>query len=988
MPLPQLAWDFNGTTTDYVSGSTGTTTGTITYNSSGKYGSSIVIINPPATTANYVDYRDTTLALSGTTGFAISMWVKINGSLDNSLQYIINMTGPGIEREALLIQINNTSNKLGFQCYDNTAVSKSCLSSTTPTIGRWYHTVSVVTGSSLLFYLDGVLASGPILCDTTGKIYGYNSTNNDTFRLGGGILTSSGRALRNGEIDDLRIYNTALTAAQVQSVYNQQGMAGRGVVVSRPVAQRASGSIIGIYSTKITNPSWTGAVMNISRASDGSVTDIYGDFFGNLRLSNGASASSWIGGSQANVLIWYDQSGSGFNATQSTQTTTAGATGRAPQLVADPGGSGQLVIFFPNQNSSNTTSYYGFSMSSQSVASASFRFRISSGKISDSNWESLLCTSSDNQGVRFSGLNLNQGDGNDFLNPGGFATANGTYKTATPFATFLRNTWYNLIASRASGTLSMIHIGHCDAVYFFGGLLSRSFYGYMTDMITYSTQLSPSDYNTINAPYTSPLTGAPLFSQLSSGATSSAVGAFSLRAVNGTTAQAVNVLPNAPLPPAFTAPTGGGPYTQSLTGYAFGASGTYIANNSTTTSQTIYPAWKAFDGDVNTLWYSGAAKYDTSTNNGAYLGAVTTTISGVATPGEWVDVQFPTAVSVYSYSLTRPVSAFSVGIYPKTFKIAGSNDGTTWNLIDAPANQSTYTTGVPVIFTLASPSAVYNRFRMCVSNIIGTTSSFGTGIGQWTLYGSNASWTSDFYADRLGNLLTAPVTGQSLANWLGGATGYVTTWYDQSGAGNNATQATAANQPIIQRATKGPGYSCYFAGAPNQMSFNSATGNIFDNTDFTVCAVTRRSNAYAGTFQYFMGTSPTLSTVPSLKFGYVSDTLVRTQINNIAVDTVNVNVSAYAGASEPTGYNMGMLSQTSGMVAYAWRSGTPTTGTAPLGITPGTLSGPGTLGCSRNSQFFIGEIYEVLIFTRSLYDLDGTSTINQIYNNQLGMYGT
>jgi hypothetical protein len=172
------------------------------------------------------------------------------------------------------------------------------------------------------------------------------------------------------------------------------------------------------------------------------------------------------------------------------------------------------------------------------------------------------------------------------------------------------------------------------------------------------------------------------------------------------------------------------------------------------------------------------------------------------------------------------------------------------------------------------------------------------------------------------------------------------------------------------------------------MSFNSATGNIFDNTDFTVCAVTRRSNAYGGAFQFFMGTSPGSSSVPSLKFGYTSDTLVRTQINNIAADSVNVSVSAYAGASEPTGYNMGTLSQASGMVAYAWRNGVQTSSTAAGGTTLATTSGPGTLGCSRNQQYFTGEIYEILIFTRSLYDLDGTSTITQIYQNQLSYTGT
>ena len=67
-----------------------------------------------------------------------------------------------------------------------------------------------------------------------------------------------------------------------------------------------------------------------------------------------------------------------------------------------------------------------------------------------------------------------------------------------------------------------------------------------------------------------------------------------------------------------------------------------------------------------------------------------------------------------------------------------------------------------------------------------------------TVRRSSDSATSDFYADAYGQLGTAiNGTGTSLESWLGTATGYVTTWYDQSGNGNHATQATAASQPLI-----------------------------------------------------------------------------------------------------------------------------------------------------------------------------------------------
>lgn len=61
--------------------------------------------------------------------------------------------------------------------------------------------------------------------------------------------------------------------------------------------------------------------------------------------------------------------------------------------------------------------------------------------------------------------------------------------------------------------------------------------------------------------------------------------------------------------------------------------------------------------------------------------------------------------------------------------------------------------------------------------------------------------TSDFYADGNGNLgQTVDATGTRIGTWLGAATGYVVTWYDQSGAGNHATQTNTALQPTVSQA--------------------------------------------------------------------------------------------------------------------------------------------------------------------------------------------
>jgi len=238
------------------------------------------------------------------------------------------------------------------------------------------------------------------------------------------------------------------------------------------------------------------------------------------------------------------------------------------------------------------------------------------------------------------------------------------------------------------------------------------------------------------------------------------------------------------------------------------------------------------------------------------------------------------------------------------------------------------------------------------------------------------------------------VTGQSLASWLGGATGYVTTWYDQSGAGNHATQATAANQPIITRATKGTGYSALFNGTTNYMNFGSST--ILNGTNYSVCGITRRNTSSSQ--KYYIGSNGAGSTRQNLAVGYFDNTTIIINEGGYATST---SVPAYSTGSEPTGYDFVMLSQTTGAYCFCWRNGTSYPGGNTGVNLPLNSAGVGIIGAVATNGsyggYFSGEIFELIIFTASLFDLSGSSigqlspipsVIQSIYNNQLGAYGT
>ena len=291
-------------------------------------------------------------------------------------------------------------------------------------------------------------------------------------------------------------------------------------------------------------------------------------------------------------------------------------------------------------------------------------------------------------------------------------------------------------------------------------------------------------------------------------------------------------------------------------------------------------------------------------------------------------------------------------------------------------------TGAP-LFNQLSASAVASSVGAFSLRAVNGTTAKAVQVRNGT-----TSAVQDFYADRLGNLLTAPVVGQSLTNWLGGATGYVTTWYDQSGSGNHATQATTANQPVIQRATKGPGYACLFNGANSQvLSCAAGTYSLLNSTKYAVCVTERRNNAgTAGTQGGYFGLGDQSATGKGLITGYWnSQTNMEYSHRGDNLDNV---IPAYAGASEPIRCTVFDYSASTTKRVYINSLILPVTNTSyDLAATTGAVT-IGKSFATANAGYYYGEMYEILIFTRSLYDLDGTSTITQIYQNQLSYTGT
>jgi len=90
----------------------------------------------------------------------------------------------------------------------------------------------------------------------------------------------------------------------------------------------------------------------------------------------------------------------------------------------------------------------------------------------------------------------------------------------------------------------------------------------------------------------------------------------------------------------------------------------------------------------------------------------------------------------------------------------------------------------------------------------------------------------------------------SLTSFCGSGNGFVTTWYDQSGNGNNATQSTAANQPQIVSAgsviLKNSKPSVNFDGSNDFFSLSSSIATSTNYSFFT--AAYNESSATGDTY--------------------------------------------------------------------------------------------------------------------------------------------
>jgi len=138
--------------------------------------------------------------------FAVSFWVKDGGSNANADAIVEKWAASGSYPYVFRY---DTSNSIKFYRYDGTN-NPGSIGTTTINDSAWHHIVGVKNGSTLYLYIDGVLNDSD--ADTTTG----TTTNSSPVYVG---MRGGGTNYYAGTVDDIQIYNNALTASEVSALY-------------------------------------------------------------------------------------------------------------------------------------------------------------------------------------------------------------------------------------------------------------------------------------------------------------------------------------------------------------------------------------------------------------------------------------------------------------------------------------------------------------------------------------------------------------------------------------------------------------------------------------------------------------------------------------------------------------------------------------------------------------------------------------------------
>lgn len=474
-----------------------------------KIGTASMIFNnvvPSAFANTFILYNQTIdICVSG---YTIALWANVYTLPSGVGQNIMNTRGNTQYQGQIRLSTYGTIPSISYW----NGVSGGGATSASAAFGAiapntWHHfAITIKPNGDISFYLDGTESSAGQNCQPTA----YSATGGYMYGLflGSSAVNPQYQSAMNGEIDDVRVYNFALSKSQITDIYNTNFTTLKNPIsatlTGNPIFSQLSIAPVGAFSLRAVNRVNAKAV-RVRNGTTSATQDFYADRLGNLLTApvTGTDLATWLGGATGFVATWYDQSGAGNNFIQATAASQ-------PQIVLN---SGKWALFFNRDNltaGAKPTFYSRMAMPNQ-ISGVKTIFYVINRNVNIGN-ETLLGQS----GVDNAGFRMNVGtifsspygnDTNDFLYTGGAypGKGDGYYLTY-----WYNNNNFGSSQNIVNNTIPLnkwsLVIGSTPGYTSFGfnslsdpssSLTERAFYGYLSEVVMFNNQISASDAQTL-----------------------------------------------------------------------------------------------------------------------------------------------------------------------------------------------------------------------------------------------------------------------------------------------------------------------------------------------------------------------------------------------------------------------------------------------------------------------------------------------------------
>jgi hypothetical protein len=249
------------------SGLTGTATGSPLWSTS--VPGAVTFTDPGSlklTGSNYVDVTGPVTASNA--ALTACAWVNLTSA--SGYQTFVSVDGTNIS--GFYLQLSGVTGKFDFAIRSADSTSSTLYeadSTTTPSTGTWYHVCGVYTGSVARVYVNGSQQGSDVTVSSS-----WNATG-DTI-LGAGKWSGARVDYVSGTIDDVRVYNAALTSTQIAALaagrYPGTGGTATATLAGATTVSGAFALDSGSLSTSTYNLTAANATSTLATVSAGTLT--------------------------------------------------------------------------------------------------------------------------------------------------------------------------------------------------------------------------------------------------------------------------------------------------------------------------------------------------------------------------------------------------------------------------------------------------------------------------------------------------------------------------------------------------------------------------------------------------------------------------------------------------------------------------------------------------------------------------------------------